>query len=246
MAKTEKNDELAIIENYPVMQMSQEEFSEIVTGNIGDGETIAFTDLPNIKVPSSGLTKWVVQGIDGQELVDELSGIIVYWRSHRAYWPFKQEKAKTNDPLCSSLDGKVGILKEDHPNIDMAAKKGITGDCSTCPLAQYGSADEGQGQACKAMRDLFLLRPNMMLPTVISVPPTSIKPHKQFSVQISSAASPYFGVQVGIGLMNDKNDNGTDFARMTFRTKGKLNPTELAMAREYHKSIKAMLERAAS
>lgn len=240
--ENEVTNELAIVENYPALMMTPEEFSEVVVANIGEGETISFTDLPIIKVPSGGINQWMVPGIDGQELVKELEGIIVYWRSHRAYWPKKQEDAKTNDPLCASRDAKTGIVDKEHPDFALAKKNGITGDCSTCPLAQFGSAEKGEGQACKAMRDIFLLRPGAMLPTVISVPPTSIKPHKQFSVQVSSAGVPYFGVQTGISLIAEKNASGTDFCRMSFQSKGKLSQDELARARGYHQTIKAMLE----
>lgn len=239
---TEETKELAIVENYPALMMSPEEFTEVVVANIGEGETISFTDLPMLKVPSGGIDQWMVPGIDGQELVKALEGIIVYWRSHRAYWPHKQEDAKTNDPLCASRDGKVGEIDDQHPEKKLAKSKGITGDCSTCPLAQFGSADKGEGQACKSMRDIFLLRPGAMLPTVISVPPTSIKPHKQFSVQVSSAGVPYFGVHVDIGLTPDKNASGTDFCRMTFQSKGKLSADELVRARGYHQTIKEMLD----
>ena len=71
------------------------------------------------------------------------------------------------------------------------------GACQACPLAKWDSAqDGGAGQACKQVKQLFMLRGESMLPEVVSLPPTSLKAARQSSVKLTTQGIPYYGALV--------------------------------------------------
>ena len=48
-------------------------------------------------------------------------------------------------------------------------------------MNRFGSAPDGsKGKACKNMRVLYLLRSGEYMPLQVNLPPTSIKPFKEF------------------------------------------------------------------
>ena len=161
MAKAKENLLPAVLGDYAIAQMATGEVAEIIRENIGNG-TIGQFDLDRIKIPAGGATVWSVPTLEGDEPAKELLGVIVHFQDQRAYWAESFGKGGGGSPPdCSSLDMQVGVGRPG-------------GDCSRCPFAQYGSAvrddgSEGRGQACRSIRALYLLLPNSVLPTMISI-----------------------------------------------------------------------------
>lgn len=235
MAKNKDNGALATLEQpatYAIMNRPVDELREIMQANLGvNGTMNAATDLERIKVPAQGITLWTVNTLDGEEQVKELEGIILHWREPRVYYERGIEEGGGNQPPdCYSDDGLIGV---GTPG----------GACGKCPFAAWGSAAKGKGQACKQKRLLFFLRPGNLLPDALFLPPTSIKPVKQFFLRLSSQAVPFYGIKTRLTLEKANNAAGIAFSRVVPSLAGRLTAEELMAVRGYIETIRPALEK---
>ena len=188
------------------------------------GEDVSAFDLPRVKVPAGGGTTWAVPTIDGEEDRKELLGIIAFDKPGRSWWEVSMEESGGGSaPDCSSDDGVTGTK---------------FGDCASCPRNVFGSARKGAGKDCKETRSIFLLTQDGALPIVVSVPPTSIKPLKQYKMRLTSAGVPLTGVVTRITLTKTKNAGGIAYAEMAFGVAGKLTPEQRAHVAGYAGALK--------
>ena len=200
---------------------------EIVEENLGS-EGVSSYDLDRVKIPAGGATAFEVPTLEGEESIKEIEGIIIFWKTARAYWPEKFN-GENNPPQCSSVDGEVG---QGTPG----------GYCSKCPLAQFGSADNGKGQACKQMRQLFIVRENDILPLVLTLPPTSIKPAKQYFMRLASKGIKYTHAVTRITLEKAKSGEGITYSKAAFALVKQLEPAVCTKIDAFVESIRPMLE----
>lgn len=209
------------------------EIREAMNANVGDAGLTA-GDLERIKVPAGGGTTWTIQGIDGEATVKELSGIIIAWRDTRAYWSVPMEESDGNTPPdCSSPDARTGIGKPG-------------GSCDKCLLAEFGSHPKGGGQACKLVRQLFLLREDNLLPEIVNLPPSSLKPARQYFLRLASKGVPCYGIITNIGLEKTKNSQGIVYAKAALTSGGRLTPEQAQRAKDYAAMIDPLLKAAAA
>lgn len=191
---------------------------------------ISSLDLPRIKCPSGGALSWIVPSLDGETSTKEIEGIVVAWRPGRLYWKRPMgEGGGRRPPDCISRDGFIGV---GDPG----------GECSDCPYAQFGSAAKGHGQACKSIRQLLIVRPGEILPHLISVPPTSLRPASQYFLMLLGRQIPYWAVTTRIRLEKATNDDGIAYARMQFLAGRQLNDAERIVLGPYHAQMKSMLD----
>ena len=201
-----------------------------ISTNIGTGGLTEF-DLPRIKIPAGGGLQWPVPSLEGETMESVIEGVIVLARDTRAYYSQPLSEGGGNQPPdCFSADGTTG-----------AGKPG--GTCMTCPLAQYGSAPGGRGQACKQIKQVFVLRGSLLLPEVISLPPTSLKAAKQYLLKLTSQGIPYYSVVTRVGLERTKNKQGIAYSRTTFTFVRRLTPDEVHIAQEYHEMLKPLVQK---
>lgn len=200
---------------------------EIVEENLGS-EGVSSYDLDRVKIPAGGATAFEVPTLEGEESVKEIEGIIIFWKTARAYWPEKFN-GENNPPQCSSVDGEVG---QGTPG----------GYCAKCPLAQFGSAENGKGQACKQMRQLFIVRENDILPLVLTLPPTSIKPAKQYFMRLASKGIKYTHAATRITLEKAKSGEGITYSKAAFALVKQLEPAVCTKIDAFVESIRPMLE----
>jgi len=200
---------------------------EVVEENLG-AEGVSAYDLDRVKIPAGGATAFEIPTLDGEESAKDIEGIIIYWKTARAYWPEKFN-GENNPPQCSSVDGEVG---QGNPG----------GYCAKCPLAQFGSADNGKGQACKQMRQMFIVRENDILPLVITLPPTSIKPAKQYFMRLASKGIKYAHVVSRISLEKAKSTDGITYSKAVFSLVQQLEPEICEKIDAFTESIRPMLE----
>ena len=164
-----------------------------------------------VKIPAGGALQFEVptEDPDNPDYTRTLEGIILYNHSAYTLWPEGSEYDEDTKPLCSSVDGKTGI--------------GVPGGaCATCPMNAYGSAkDGGRGKACKNMRHLYLLRSGEYMPLLVSLPPTSIRPFKEFlNRAFVYRQRATYGSLVQIGLKKDSNGSN-DYSVATFRLRSR-------------------------
>lgn len=231
MGKKKKKEETVLAKigegQYPVLSGAAQggDISRVIEKNLGDGagDATAF-DLPRIQIPTGGGGDWTLPGGESPKV---LEGIIVAWQDVRAYWP--DEEPMGEPPQCQSPDGRTGY---GEPG----------GKCKQCPLAEYETAANGAGQACKAMKRLFLLLPEDLLPTLLTLPPTSLKPCREYFMRLIQKGVAYDALATKISLDSAKTDGGISYSKAEFEAGNTLTKEQAEAVEKYRQSIKNLLE----
>lgn len=191
-----------------------------------DGLPRSFT---RVKIPSGGSTIFEIPAddADGPEMAKEVIGVIVDHHPINAYWPDKYAGGN-NPPDCSSIDGKFGT---GNPG----------GSCKNCPYNQFGSAADGIGKACKNMHRIYILRSGEMLPLLLTLPPTSLKPFGDYVLKrIITKGYRTHEVITKITLKKVQNSAGISYSQAQFSMVAPLNTEEKEFMRKFSESIKAV------
>ena len=223
-----QNTALTTQDNFLLPTMVEGDFTMDELADDMDGIQMSF---PRIKIPAGGTIQFEIPTDDPEnpDYTKTLEGVILYHHPNYVYWAEGSEYDENSTPLCTSVDGKVGI---GEPG----------GICSTCALNEYGTAAEGRGKACKNMRMLYLLCNGEYMPYQLALPPTSLKPFNDFVNQafmLRRRAS--YGSVVQISLK--KVSNGTnDYSVAVFRRILDFEGEKLAQVRAYADSFKKQMK----
>ena len=221
---------VALIErdNLPGLAADVADVIGALADNLG-GEAVGINDFTRIRMPAGGGIAWEVPTLDGETDIQKvMRGVIVYQRTPRTYWATSFEESTGGPPECRSNDGVIGI---GDPG----------GDCSTCPLAQYGSG-RGNTQACSQQRQIFLLREDGgAFPVILTLPPTSLKNARGYLVGLAERGKKHRHVLTEIGLEKATNGDGIGYSRATFRYAGDLSPDAKAAADAYAREIAPLI-----
>ena len=204
-----QNSDLMKQEKFMLPTMIESDFSAEELAEDADGLQMSF---PRVKIPAGGTLQFEMPSDDpdNPDYEKNLVGVILHNHATCAYWPAGSEYDDDTTPLCSSVDGKVGI---GTPG----------GACAACVMNRFGSAPDGsKGKACKNMRILYLLRSGEYMPLQINLPPTSIKPFKDFlnrAFMFRCRATCGSIVQIGLKLLlqqrteitEEQRDTGCDY-----------------------------------
>ena len=226
MTKKTEAAALAVIENFEL---------PAVSGNMGaamaeemEGLQLSF---PRVKIPSGGGLAFEVPGDDPEnpDAVKEVVGVIVDHHPVNAYWADKYAGAN-NPPDCASMDGKVGMDQD-----------GNRRPCNSCPMNEWGTAEDGRGKACKNMHRLYIIREGEMLPLLLTLPPTSLKNLSDYiALRIVSKGMRSYGVVTKVSLKKAQNAGGINYSQAVFALAGKLAPAQAAAMADYSLGIKSM------
>lgn len=200
--------------------------AELIRSNMA-GDEVGVGDLTRIRVPAGGGTAWVVPSVEGEQSLPAIEGIIIHVARRRAYW--ESTDPSGDPPDCSSNDCVRGV---GNPG----------GDCGTCPFNEFGSSvrqdgKPGRGKRCKESTLLFLLREGGRLPDVVVVSPASIKPVKQYRLQLPV---PYFACMTRLELRKQKNKDGISYAEVVPTFVGRLEPAAVESVKNYAESMRAI------
>lgn len=218
--------ELAIVEPgaFALFNPNMPAIGEILAANL-EGEKLDGFDLDRIKVPSGGAVIWELPSLEGPQYEKELHGIIAMSLQGRSYWANGLEDSGGGTPPdCSSGSGDFG---HGDPG----------GPCETCPMNEFGSSGKGDGKACKEFRSVFLVLPGTAIPTVLAVPPSSLKAFKQYRLRLAAAGFDMSSVITKFTLTKAKNKQGVDYAQINFTKGASLSPEQAAKMRDYIASI---------
>lgn len=179
------------------------------------GATIRPHELPRIRIPGAGGPAWIADDENGEPTaLTKFQGIVLAIRDVRVYWKLGFDAGQAGkSPDCKSDDGIVGI---GAPG----------GECSRCPLAQFGTGKEGVGQACRASKLLFVLRPGDLLPIVVPLPPGSHQPLKGYLVRLLNKGIPYFAAVTEFSLSKETSKGGIAYSALSPRIVSKLSDSE--------------------
>ena len=215
------------VETFLALQNTPVGVLETVKENIGN-DRITDRDLDRITVPLGGGLNWTVPTLEGEDSAKTLDGIIVHWTAPRAYWATGLEAGGNAPPDCSSHNGEMGY---GQPG----------GECFTCPLNQWGSAEGGGGKACKEKRMLFLLRATDLLPIVIQAPSTSIQTVKKYLLRLASQGLPYWSVLTQLSLEKAQSSTGIAYSRIAPKSSGPVPEEQREKLAEYVAAIKPII-----
>ncbi len=198
------------------------------------GQEVSEFDLTRVRIPSGGATTFEVPSRIGDDVATKrLEGVILFDTKARAYWE-NPYSGGSEPPSCSSNDGEHAEPRETEeggaPNIP-ATEDPDTGKllCHTCRFNEYGTATregggKGKGKACRETRQVFLLTPGRMLPTVLVLPPTSIRPFSGYLLGLADEGVNWRNVVTAVTLIK-KSGDGPDYSQAVFQPGEALDPT---------------------
>lgn len=216
-------NEVALVDSFRIMKLSEAKLSEIFEANLGD-DSLRQGDLERIVMPSGTTPAFTVPSREGNDIQKEFTGIIVAHKKARSYWKNKYS-GQGESPECHSPDGKRGI---GNPG----------GNCESCPLSQW---IDDEPPACTDQRILFILLPDKFLPYMIVVPPTSIPSVKQYMIRLFNDGVEHFGVTTKFTLEKAQSASGKDFFKMKLSSVEDLAPDKVAKLKIYNDNIKGLI-----
>lgn len=218
------------VKGYPALTGDPTRALAVLRENMG-GERLTEFDLERVKIPAGGGKFWEVPGMDGPTPTETIEGVVVLTKNVRAYWPLALEEGSGSDPpQCTSPDGIQGY-----------GDPGVA--CESCTYAQFGSARDGRGQACKQMRQLFLLTDASVLPVVLTLPPTSLATARKYFMRLASQGGGryYWQTTTKISLEQTKNAGGQGYSRATFTAGSPLTDDDSAAVQRYKDALEPIL-----
>jgi hypothetical protein len=217
MSETNGSTLPMIAEQYSLMTIDPADLTEVIRENLG-GE-LSRLDLETVRVPTAGGVTWTISDLERGDISEKtLRGIVAYQTVARGDWTetFDSSGGGT-PPTCYSNDGKKGL---GNPG----------GDCAKCPLNQWGSDRRGSnGKAWREMRLISMLRENTALPMVVVMPPTSVRPAREYFTKLGMRPLPYFGVMTEVGLEQERSHAGIRYSRATFKIVERLTPERVRL-----------------
>jgi len=195
-----------------------------------DMEGLSFS-FQRIKIPAGGALQFELPGENPEdpEYIRTIEGVIFYNHASNALWSEGSQDDENATPICSSVDGRIGV--------------GDPGkDCATCAFNKFGSGEGGRGKACKNTRVLYLLRDGEYMPIQVILPPTSIKPFSDFyNLAFASRRRAAYGSLVSIGLKRMSNGKD-DYSVATFKKLHDFSGEQLAQSKAYSEGFKAQIK----
>jgi hypothetical protein len=195
-----------------------------------NGAGVSDWDLMRVKISGGANPLWILPTLEGEQMLSSITCNIVFTDDTRVYHAAPFGKSAGKPPDCLSGDGITG-------------KGSPGGECSRCPLAAYGSAEEGSGQACKQVKRLFIICGGFLMPILVSLPPTSLKSARQLLLKLTAQGIPYDQALVNLELEKAQNAAGIQYGRVVMKFIRRLEPEEAARARQYHELCRTLAAR---
>jgi hypothetical protein len=196
-------------ENYPLLAQNPNEIVESFVENY-EGEEVTKNDIfVKISTPKGDDAAWTVETENGKEVLDELTGVILYIGNERAYFEGDYDDPDASHiPLCTSEDGKTGYPTRDS---DFPG-----GDCTTCAKKDFGP--NGELPECSNRKPIYAYIPevNEGLPCRIDVTPTSFKQLADFRRKTSQFNLKFWDCETRFSMTKGKSKNGRPASIMGF------------------------------
>jgi len=222
MATNNKNIALMEQNNSGFLALADAAFSESLSQEL-EGLDLSFE---KIKIPSAGSTVFEVPGEeDDTDTVKEFSAVILHHHTLNAYYKTKYTGGN-NPPDCGSFDGITG---EGNPG----------GSCKSCPLNQFGTADEGAGKACKNRRRIYVLREGEVFPLLLSLPTGSLKEFTKYIKKLLGKGKKSNMVVTRFSLKKATSSGGVVYSQAQFAIDRALTPQEQALIDTLTEQVKA-------
>lgn len=219
-----KNEVTVTAEKFDLQTLTGD-FAEAIAEEMNGLGSIPFD---RIKIPSGGGLAFEVPGEDedSPDMVKELVGVILHHHPINAHWEEKFQGGN-EAPDCSSIDGKIGIVRE----------TGEIKKCADCPCNKFAS--DGSGKACKNIHRVYFLREGNPVPLIISLPPTSLKFMRDYiGKRILLKGLRSYDAITKITLKKEKSSGGIDYSRAVFTFVNKLTDEQREATKAMAESLK--------
>jgi len=213
------SNELAIFqpERFPAL-IDGSDLREALVTNLKGGQ-MTEQDLVHVPTPAGGSTRWIIPTAVGEDVVEELTGILVCFGMRGVLWP-SQETTEGQLPLLMTTDlisaRRVGDNYGDiDPNeLEQYANGDGTYDWMALPWNQWNSGKNGMGKRCKESRIMMILREGEAFPLLVRAQPGSLKTVRPFIMRLSV---PYYRAIVGLKLRQEKSKGGQAYSQIVPR-----------------------------
>ncbi len=158
----------------------------------------------HVKIPAGGGLAYELPGENPEnpDTEKEFSAVILYHHPINVYYKEKFN-GSNNPPDCSSVDGKIGVL----------AETGECRECKSCPLAKFGSGENG-GMACKQKRRLYLIREGEVLPMIMTLPTGSLGEFTKYVTRLVTRGMKANSVVTRFTLKRAQNSTGISYSQV--------------------------------
>ena len=179
-----------------------------------------------IKAPGGGATAFTVPGLAGDEIQKELTGVILDYSTPRAYWE-SADPVEGTPPTCYSLDSVIS--HEGQP-------------CSRCMYNEFGSKEgDSNAKACKESVELYLLRPDNIMPIIVRVPVSSKGIFQKYMTRLVSNMIPINSIVTKITLEKATSRLGQAYAQFNFEAVNTLTPDDANKLKDFSLKIMEVL-----
>ena len=215
-----ENDALQV-QNQSYMALADDNFGGMMAEEF-DGLEVTFE---KIKIPSGGGIVFELLNEDGEpDTVKDFSAVILYHHPLNCYYSTKYTGGNA-PPDCGSFDGITGV---GNPG----------GECKTCPLNQYESADEGKGKACKNRRRIYVLREGDVFPLLLSLPTGSLKEFTKYLQRLVTKKQKSNSLVTTFSLRKATNQGGVVYSQAQFAAGRMLTPEEFSIIEKMSAQVK--------
>jgi len=201
---------------------------DIISENLKN-QPLSYQLFDVIKSPSGGITSFSVPGLSGDEMEKEITGIILDYTTPRAYWE-TSDPVEGEPPVCWSKDSLIS--HEGKP-------------CNRCQFNDFGSKNGGNGdsnaKACKESVQLFLLRPDNIMPLIVRVPVSSKLLFQKYMTRLVRRMIPLSSVVTRITLEKATSRDGKPYATYNFEAVSNLTPEEAVTAKAFGSKFMVIL-----
>jgi hypothetical protein len=153
--------------------------------------------LDHVAIPTGGNIMWDIPGFDKPQ--ESFSGVILHRQPNRQLYRNPFGKGPKEAPICSSKDGIIGI---GDPG----------GSCEDCPKSKFGPNNERP--ECPDKEDVYILRPNGLLPSILSLPSTSLKALTDYGMRLFNQGQFLYGVETTFSLERKQSKGGVNYSTL--------------------------------
>ena len=207
-----KNTEIAVVNNNTGYLTEVVNLAELFSEEL-DGLRPSFE---RVKIPAGGGLAYELPSEDPEnpDTEKEFSAVILYHHPINSYYKEKFN-GSNNPPDCASIDGKIGVESE----------TGECKDCKSCPLAKFGSGENG-GMACKQKRRMYLIREGEMLPMIMTLPTGSLGEFTKYVTRLVTKGMKANHVVTKFTLKRAQNSTGINYSQVVCSVERVLSPEE--------------------
>ena len=153
MDSTENSTELSVPEAAGALAMPQEELDEMFGESAPDDSTpLSFNNIAIVR-------EMAQFAISDDNYVATLTGHILYKHCAKQYFEQAYDPTNPSAPECYSIDGVTPVAGCEQPQCNNL--------CAACGQNAYGTAEKGEGKACKDTVRFLFMPEGSVLPVTI-------------------------------------------------------------------------------